>query len=81
MINQMVGYAIEGMAIQAAAPHLPAVEGRPGRRGGRPRPAAGRADVRPDAEAENESFLAGLIRELKAAEKARPGSWRCCGRS
>ena len=56
---QLVGYAIEGMAVQAAAPLPAGLEGRPGRRGGRPGPAAGRADGRPDARA-READLLGL---------------------
>jgi hypothetical protein len=75
MILQLVGYAIEGMAVQAAAPHLPASK-------------AALADVAAALDRlpasptvadmlkrENESFLGWTIRELKAAEKARPGSW------
>lgn len=75
MVNHMVGYVIEGMAIQAAAPHLPGAK-------------AALADVSATLDklpagptvadmlkSENQSFLGWMIRELKAVEKAKPGAW------
>ena len=63
------------MAVQAAAPHLPASKAALA-------DAAGALDRLPAGpsvadmlERENETFLGWTIRELKAAEKAKPGSW------
>jgi hypothetical protein len=75
MILQLVGYAIEGTAVQAAAPHLPAAKAALA-------DTAAALDRLPAAttladmlKRENESFLGGTIRQLKAAEKSRPGGW------
>ena len=76
MINQLVGYVIEGMATHAAAPHLPAAK-------------ATLADVATTLDRlpagptvaqmltqERENFHGWIIRELRAADQARPGSWK-----
>jgi hypothetical protein len=76
MIDQLVGYSIEGMAIQAAAPYLP-------------EPKAVLADVATFLDrlptgptyaqmlqVEKRTSAEWLVRELRAAEKAKPGSWR-----
>ena len=76
MINQLVGYVIQDVAIRAAAPHLPAVK-------------AALADVATALDRlppsptvarmldqEREHFLGWIVREMKAAEKAKPGGWK-----
>ncbi|MBO0701131.1 MAG: hypothetical protein J2P46_22230 [Zavarzinella sp.] len=76
MINQLVGYAIEATAIDAAAPHLPGLKDALA-----DAPAA--LDRLPAAmslskmlAAEQANFLRTTIRHLKAAEEKKPGSWQ-----
>jgi hypothetical protein len=75
MILQLVGYAIEGLAVHAAAPYLPAAKADLADLTAvldRLPPGASVADM---LKRENQSFLGWTIRELKAAEKAKPGGW------
>jgi hypothetical protein len=75
-IGQLVGYAIEAMAYQSAAPYLPAAKDALGE--------LATAVNRPPAGATFAQMLgiekrtAGewLGRELRAADKRKPGSWR-----
>jgi hypothetical protein len=60
-IDQLVAYAIEAMAYQAAAPYLPAAK-----------PALGELAAAVDRPTAGE----WLGRELRAADKRKPGSWR-----
>jgi hypothetical protein len=77
MVNHLVGYAIEQVAIDAAAPYLPALKGQ------MPADAAAALDRLPASPSlsgimaqERDSFLRWTVRELKAAEAKKPGSWQ-----
>jgi hypothetical protein len=77
MIVQMVGYRIEATAIDAAAPYLP------GLKSALPPSASGCLEALPPGATlqqvvllEKELGPMWLIRELKAAERRQPGSWR-----
>jgi hypothetical protein len=76
MIQQMVGFAIEGMAIQAAAPHLPDSKARLADVAA----ALGRLPAGPTfaqmLRVEKRTCSEWLIRTLRAAETDKPGSWR-----
>jgi hypothetical protein len=75
MVNHMVGYVIEGMAIHVAAAHLPAAKATLADvTAALDRLPAGQT-VAQMLKKENESFLGWMIGELKAVEKARPGAW------
>jgi hypothetical protein len=76
MVNQLVGYSIETTAIDAAAPHLPGLKDALA-----DAPAA--IDRLPAAmslahmlSAEQANFLRATVRQLKAAEEKKPGSWQ-----
>jgi len=75
MILQLVGYAIEGMAVQAAASHLPAAKAALPDLAAALDGLPASPTVADMLKRENESFVGGTIRELKAAEKAKPGDW------
>jgi hypothetical protein len=77
MINQLVGYAIEGVGIDAAAPHLPGLKGQ------MPADAGAALDRLPPTRPfpdvlrqEREHFLGWMIRRVKEAERTKPGSWQ-----
>jgi hypothetical protein len=77
MIGKLVGYRIESMAIDAAAPHLPELKAT------LPEAAAAALDALPAGPTlpqlvreEKETGAAWLIRELKEAERQKAGSWR-----
>jgi hypothetical protein len=76
MIDQLVGYAIEGIAVQAAAPHLPAAKPALGDLAAALDRLPARTPMARTLELENQSFVGWMIRELKAVEKAKPGSWQ-----
>jgi len=76
MIDQLVGYAIEAIAVQAAAPYLPGAKGALGELAATLDGLPARTTMARSLELENQSFLGWMIRELKATEKARPGSWQ-----
>lgn len=76
LIDQLVGYAIEMIASQVAGQYLPGAKDAladlsAGLDGLPPRTTVARS-----LELENESFVGWMIRELKAREKAKPGSWQ-----
>ena len=75
MILQLVGYAIEAMAVQAAAPHLPASKAALADAAGALDRLPAGSSVADMLKRENETFLGWTIRKLKAAEKNKPGSW------
>jgi hypothetical protein len=77
MISNLVGYRIETMAIDAATPYLAEVKGA------LPRDAAAVLDALPSGATvqelvrkEKQMGAMWLIRELKEAERSRPGSWK-----
>jgi hypothetical protein len=77
MIEQMVGYVIEATAIHAAAPYLP------GLKSVLPEAASAALGALPPGPTLQQMVLAEkqlgpvwLIRELKEAERRKPGSWR-----
>jgi hypothetical protein len=76
MIDQMVGFSIEGMAVQAAAPHLPDSKATLA-------DVAAALDRLPPGptfaqmlQVEKRTCSDWLIRELRAAEADKPGSWQ-----
>lgn len=76
MIDQMVGFSIESMAIQAAAPNLPdskAALAEVAAALDRLPPATPFAEM---LRAEKRTTSDWLIRQLRAAEAKKPGSWR-----
>jgi hypothetical protein len=76
LIDQLVGYAIEAIAIQAAAPHLPGAKDALGDLAAAIDGLPPRTTVARSLELENESFLSWMIRKLKETEKEKPGSWQ-----
>jgi hypothetical protein len=77
MVNHLVGYVTEQVAIDAAAPYLPSLKGQ------MPADAAAALDRLPASPSlsgimaqEKDSFLLWTVRELKAAEARKPGSWQ-----
>jgi hypothetical protein len=76
MIDQLVGFAIEGMAIQAAAPYLPdAKTGLPELAATLDRLPAGPTFAQM-LQVEKRTSADWLVRELRAAEKNKAGSWQ-----
>src|SRR3954463_3600677 len=75
MINQLVGDKIGGLAIPAAAPHPAAATGAWGGVGAWSDRLRAGPTVAQMLKRENESFLGWMVGELKAVEKAKPGSW------
>jgi hypothetical protein len=76
MISQVVGYGLEGLGIDAAAPHLPGLKGLAADMAAdlnRLPPARSPTEV---LRQEKDSFLGWMIRELRQAERAKPGSWQ-----
>ncbi len=78
MIDQLVGYAIEGMAIQAAAPYLPDSKAELATMSDFPqdRLPAGATFARMLQFEKKRTCSDWLIGEFKAAEKKEPGSWQ-----
>ena len=76
LIDQLVGYAIEMIAVQAAAPYLPGAKDALGELATTLDGLPPRTPLARSLELENQSFLGWMIRELKATEKAHPGSWQ-----
>jgi hypothetical protein len=76
LIDQLVGYAIEAIAVQAAAPYLPGAKDALGDLAATLDGLPARTPMARSLELENQSFLGWMIRELKATEKAKPGSWQ-----
>lgn len=75
MIGQMVGFSIEGMAIQAAAPYLPGSKATlTDVAAVLDRLPAGPSFVQM-LQSDKQTTSDWLIRELRAAEAAKPGSW------
>ncbi|HKB04082.1 MAG TPA: hypothetical protein VKD90_17805 [Gemmataceae bacterium] len=77
MVNHLVGYSIEQLAIDAAAPYLPSLKGQ------MPADAAAALDRLPASPPlsgimaqERDSFLRWTITQLTAAEAKKPGSWQ-----
>ena len=76
MIDQLVGFAIEGMAIQSAAPYLPDTKtGLPELAATLDRLPAGPTFTQM-LQIEKRTSADWLIRELRAAEKNKAGSWQ-----
>ncbi len=76
LIDQLVGYAIEAIAAQAAAPYLPGAKDALGDLTTTVDGLPARTPLARSLELENDSFVGWMIRELKATEKAKPGSWQ-----
>ena len=76
MINQLVGYVIQDVALRAAAPHLPAAKAAlPDLAAALDRLPAS-PTVAQMLEQERQNFLGWIVREMKAAEANKPGSWK-----
>jgi hypothetical protein len=76
MINQLVGYHIEAVAIDAAAPYLPGLKGLAADMAAdlnRLPPERSPAEV---LRQEKDSFLGWMVREVRAAERRKAGSWQ-----
>jgi hypothetical protein len=76
MIDQLVGYSIERIAVHAAAPHLPLAKPALGELATALDHLPARTPMAKSLELENRCFVGWMIRELKTVEAAKPGSWQ-----
>ena len=75
MINQLVGYVIQDVAVRAAAPHLPAAKAALADLAAALDRLPASPTVAQMLEQERQNFLGWIVREMKAADANKPGSW------